>query len=93
MSNFKPDISVGYVLRQFDLTSHDDETSENKMTTSDFVVLTDRDEIVQKKRRRKTSVGDDKEKDGDDNESPFFTVWSVSSYFERIEFYFHGRDN
>ena len=53
----KPDISIGHVLRNFDLSSkHDDFDNDGDKTTSSpkgFVVLTDRKETSRRRERRR----------------------------------------
>jgi len=71
----KPDISVGYVLRHFDLTTTDE------MSTEDFVVLTDRKEMTLYRRRRsqRRQSGDGvDDKEEEDKRGNSFTVWRVS---------------
>ena len=56
----KPDISVGYILKQFDLTNNNN-LSQEKRSNSDFVVLTDKDDIEQKRKKRQRRVNDENE--------------------------------
>ena len=71
----KPDISVGYILKQFDLTSKDGNTSQEQRSNSDFVVLTDKDEIDEKMKKRRPKSSDEI---GKNERTSFFTMWSVS---------------
>ena len=71
----KPDISVGYILKQFDLTNKDDNLSQEKRSNSDFVVLTDKDEIDEKMKKRRPKSSDENRKN---EKTTFFTMWSVS---------------
>ena len=72
----KPDISVGYILKQFDLTSKDGgNTSQEQRSNSDFVVLTDKDEIDEKMKKRRPKSSDE---NGKNERTSFFTMWSVS---------------
>ena len=70
----KPDISVGYILKQFDLTNKDN-TSQEQRSNSDFVVLTDKDEIDEKMKKRRPKSSDEI---GKNERTSFFTMWSVS---------------